>query len=168
MQVIHPCCCGLDAHAKTVVACLINHGKRRSGQTTKGSPYLRAALTQAAWAAAHTKGTYLAAQYHRLIRRMGRNKALVAVAHSLLVILYHVLTLGLPMLVVGHPAEGSGRGIDGGARVVRVQHLGAQRFEVWRAQEVPGSPSKGTPRRRAARYRLTRIERREDVQSVER
>jgi transposase len=66
-------------------------GKRRSGQTTKGSPYLRAALTQAAWAAAHTKETYLAAQYHRLIRRMGRNKALVAVAHSLLVIVYHVL-----------------------------------------------------------------------------
>jgi transposase len=63
-------------------------GKRRSGQTTKGSPYLRAALTQAAWAAAHTKETYLAAQYHRLIRRMGRNKALVAVAHSLLVIVY--------------------------------------------------------------------------------
>lgn len=65
--------------------------KRRSGQTTKGSPYLRAALTQAAWAAAHTKGTFRAAQYHRLIRRMGRNKALVAVAHSLLVIVYHVL-----------------------------------------------------------------------------
>ncbi len=66
-------------------------GKRRSGQTTKGSPYLRAAITQAAWAAAHTKNTYLAAQYHRLIKRMGKNKALVAVAHSLLVIAYHVL-----------------------------------------------------------------------------
>ena len=66
-------------------------GKRRSGQTTKGSPYLRAAITQAAWAAAHTKNTYLAAQYHRLIKRMGKNKALVAVAHSLLVIVYHVL-----------------------------------------------------------------------------
>jgi transposase len=66
-------------------------GKRRSGQTTKGSPYLRAAITQAAWAAAHTKETYLAAQYHRLIKRMGKNKALVAVAHSLLVITYHVL-----------------------------------------------------------------------------
>lgn len=66
-------------------------GKRRSGQTTKGSPYLRAAITQAAWAAAHTKNTYLAAQYHRLIKRMGRNKALVAVAHSLLVSVYHVL-----------------------------------------------------------------------------
>lgn len=66
-------------------------GKRRSGQTTKGSPYLRAAITQAAWAAAHTKNTYLAAQYHRLIKRMGKTKALVAVAHSLLVITYHVL-----------------------------------------------------------------------------
>ena len=66
-------------------------GKRRSTQTTKGSPYLRTALTQAAWAVAHTKQTYLAAQYHRLARRMGRKKALVAVAHSLLVIVYHVL-----------------------------------------------------------------------------
>jgi transposase len=66
-------------------------GKRRSGQTMKGNPYLRAAITQAAWAAAHTKSTYLAAQYHRLIKRMGKNKALVAVAHSLLVIVYHVL-----------------------------------------------------------------------------
>jgi len=66
-------------------------GKRRAGQTTKGSPYLRAAITQAAWAAAHMKNTYLAAQYHRLIKRMGKNKALVAVAHSLLVIVYHVL-----------------------------------------------------------------------------
>lgn len=66
-------------------------GKRRSGQTMKGDPYLRAAITQAAWAAAHTKNTYLAAQYHRLIKRMGKNKALVAVAHSLLVIVYHVL-----------------------------------------------------------------------------
>ena len=65
--------------------------KRRSGQTTKGSPYLRAAVTQAAWAAVHTKNTYLAAQCQRLIRRMGKNKALVAVGHSLLVIIYHVL-----------------------------------------------------------------------------
>lgn len=66
-------------------------GRRRSGQTTKGSPYLRAAITQAAWAAAHTKDTYLAAQYHRLLKRVGKNKALVAVAHSLLVSVYHVL-----------------------------------------------------------------------------
>jgi transposase len=55
-----------DAHlASWVGVCPGNNesaGKRRSGQTTKGSPYLRAAITQAAWAAAHTKNTYLAAQ----------------------------------------------------------------------------------------------------------
>lgn len=66
-------------------------GKRKSGKTTKGSVYLRAALVQAAWAAAHTKETYLAAQYRRLVKRMSKKKALVAVGHSLLVIVYHVL-----------------------------------------------------------------------------
>jgi transposase len=66
-------------------------GKRKSGKTTKGSVYLRAALVQAAWAASHTKQTYLAAQYRRLVQRMGKKKALVAVGHSLLVIIYHVL-----------------------------------------------------------------------------
>lgn len=66
-------------------------GKRKSGKTTKGSRYLRAALVQAAWAASRTKGTYLQAQYQRLVKRMGKNKALVAVGHSILVICYHVL-----------------------------------------------------------------------------
>jgi transposase len=66
-------------------------GKRKSGKTTKGSRYLRAALVQAAWAATHQKGTYLAAQYKRLVRRMGKKKALVAVGHSILVMGYHVL-----------------------------------------------------------------------------
>src|SRR5438552_9657565 len=66
-------------------------GKRKSGQTTKGSRYLRAALVQAAWAASHQKGTYLAAQYKRLVKRTGKKKALVAVGHSMLVIVYHVL-----------------------------------------------------------------------------
>jgi transposase len=66
-------------------------GKRKSGKTTKGSRYLRAALVQAAWAASHQKGTYLAAQYKRLVKRMGKKKALVAVGHSILVSAYHVL-----------------------------------------------------------------------------
>jgi transposase len=66
-------------------------GKRKSGKTTKGSPYLRAALVQAAWAASHSKRTYLAAQYYKLVKRMGKKKALVAVGHSILVIVYHVL-----------------------------------------------------------------------------
>lgn len=66
-------------------------GKRKSGKTTKGSRYLRAALVQAAWAASHQKETYLAAQDKRLVKRMGKKKALVAVGHSILVIAYHVL-----------------------------------------------------------------------------
>ena len=66
-------------------------GKRRSGKTTKGSIYLREALVQAAWAASHTKQTYLAAQYRRLAKRLGKKKALVAVGHSLLVMIYHVV-----------------------------------------------------------------------------
>lgn len=66
-------------------------GKRRSGKTTDGNPYLRSAMVQAAWAASHTKNTYLAAQYHRLARRVGKKKASIAVAHSILVIIYHML-----------------------------------------------------------------------------
>jgi len=66
-------------------------GKRQSGKTTKGSRYVRAALVQAAWAASHQKGPYLAAQYKRLVKRMGKKKALVAVDHSILIIAYHVL-----------------------------------------------------------------------------
>jgi transposase len=76
-------------------------GKRKSGKTTKGSRYLRAALVQAAWAASHQKGTYLAAQYKRLVKRMGKKKALVAVGHSMLVIAYHVLQTRTPYQELG-------------------------------------------------------------------
>jgi len=69
-------------------------GKRSSGKTRKGSPWLRACLVQAAHAAARTKATYLAAQYRRLAARRGRAKAAVAVAHSILIIVYHLLTEG--------------------------------------------------------------------------
>jgi transposase len=66
-------------------------GKRKSGKRTKGSAYLREALVQAAWAATRSKETYLAAQYQRLVRRLGKKKALIAVGHSILIIVYHVL-----------------------------------------------------------------------------
>ena len=69
-------------------------GKRSSGRTRRGNPYLRAALVEAAHAAGHTKATYLAAQFHRLTARRGRKKAAVAVAHTILVIVYHLLTRG--------------------------------------------------------------------------
>ncbi len=66
-------------------------GKRLSGRTRKGSPWLRSALVEAAHAAIHTKDSYLSAQYHRLVLRRGGKKATIAVGHTLLVIVYHVL-----------------------------------------------------------------------------
>jgi transposase len=66
-------------------------GKRRSGKTTKGSQWLRTTLVQVAWAASHTKETIFSACYHRWAKRMGNKKALVAVAHKILVVVYHLL-----------------------------------------------------------------------------
>ncbi|HEU4387466.1 MAG TPA: IS110 family transposase [Blastocatellia bacterium] len=66
-------------------------GKRLSGKSRKGNRYLRSALVQAAWAATHTKQTFLSTMYHRLVRRLGKRKALIAVAHALTVIIYKVV-----------------------------------------------------------------------------
>jgi transposase len=76
-------------------------GKRLSGAITGGNPYLRAILAQVAWAISHTKDNYLSAQYHRLARRLGRKKAIVALAHSVLVIIYHVLRTKQPYTELG-------------------------------------------------------------------
>jgi transposase len=67
-------------------------GKRRSGRTRKGNQWLRSGLLQMAWAASRTKNTYLAAHFRRLSARRGAKRAAVAVSHSMLVIIYHVLT----------------------------------------------------------------------------
>jgi transposase len=69
-------------------------GKKKSGKTTKGSRWLRAALTQAAWAASHKKGSYFQAQYRRLAGRRGKKRAIIAVAHSLLVVIHRILSTG--------------------------------------------------------------------------
>lgn len=66
-------------------------GKKKSGKTTKGSKWLRATLAQSAWAASRKKGSYFQAQYRRLAGRRGKKRALIAVAHSLLIVIYHVL-----------------------------------------------------------------------------
>lgn len=76
-------------------------GKRKSGRTTKGSRWLRQALVQAAWAATHTRKSYLAAQYRRLARHRGRKRALVAVGHSILRIVYHMLKYNLDFQELG-------------------------------------------------------------------
>ena len=70
----------------------ITGGKRGSGKTTHGDVWLLDILTQCAWAAAHTRDTYLSAQFWRLARRIGKKKAVIAVAHSILVICWHLLT----------------------------------------------------------------------------
>jgi transposase len=69
-------------------------GKRHSGRTRKGNVWLRTTLVQVAWAASHTKHTYLSAQYRRLASRRGKKRALMAVGHTILVIIYHLLKEG--------------------------------------------------------------------------
>ncbi len=68
-------------------------GKRRSGKTRHGNRWLVGALGTAAMAAARTKDTtYLGARYQRLMRRVGKKKALVAIEHSILIAVWHMLT----------------------------------------------------------------------------
>lgn len=66
-------------------------GKRLSGKTRQGNVHVRAILGEVAWSITHTSGTYLAALYHRIARRRGKQKAILAVAHSVLVSLYYML-----------------------------------------------------------------------------
>ena len=77
-------------------------GKKRSGKTTKGSRWLRQALVQAAWAASHKKDSYFSAHARSLMRRRGRKRGLVAVAHSLLIVIYHMLQRGSEYQDLGH------------------------------------------------------------------
>ncbi len=66
-------------------------GKRYTGKTGRGSRWIRSALVQAAHAAVRTKDSHLAAVYRRLVVRRGHKKAIIAVAHRLLVAIYHML-----------------------------------------------------------------------------
>jgi transposase len=74
--------------------CPGNHesaGKHLSGKTRKGSQWLRTALVEAAHAASHCKECYLSAHYHHIAVRRGKKRAAVALGHTLLVIIYHVI-----------------------------------------------------------------------------
>lgn len=66
-------------------------GRNRSAKTPPGNKYLKSALVQAAHAVSHTRDNYLAAQFRRIARRRGQKRAAIAVAHSILVIAYHML-----------------------------------------------------------------------------
>lgn len=67
-------------------------GKRKSGKTRRGNNYLKAALTEAAWAASKTKDTAIGEKYHNIARRRGKNRAIVAIAHQMLRDIYHILS----------------------------------------------------------------------------
>jgi len=69
-------------------------GKRISGVTGKGNRWLRSALVEAAWMASRSKDSYLSSQFKRISVRRGAKRAALAVAHSILVIMYHILSRG--------------------------------------------------------------------------
>jgi transposase len=69
-------------------------GRRRSGKTRKGSPWLRSVLVEAAWAAARTRSSYQRTRYFRIRGRRGPKKAAIAVGHALIVCVYHLLRYG--------------------------------------------------------------------------
>jgi transposase len=100
-------------------------GKRYSGQTRKGNKWLRQALMEAAHGAIRTKDTYLTAQYRRLAARRGKKRALVAVAHSILTIVYYVLTRREPYRELGgnYFDERDRKAVER-RLVARLEHLG--------------------------------------------
>jgi transposase len=76
-------------------------GKRKSGRTGKGNPWIKSALIEAVKAASRTKDKYLPAQYRRLAARRGKKRASVAVAHTILNSIYYMLSDGLPYHELG-------------------------------------------------------------------
>ena len=76
-------------------------GKRKSGKTRKGSDILKATLIECAKSAGHLKDTYFSAQYSRIAARRGKNRATVAVAHSILTIVYHMMKANVPYQELG-------------------------------------------------------------------
>ncbi len=116
-------------------------GRQRSGRTRKGNTWLRAALVQAAKAAARMKHTALAARYHRIAARRGAKKATIALAHTLLVIAYHVILRREPYHELG---EDYLNRLEPEARAKRlVRQLGRLGFEVALRRTENGSPITG-------------------------
>lgn len=77
--------------------CPGNHqsgGKRKAARCPDGNRWLRGLLTQTGWAASHTKATYFTGQYHRLVKRRGKKRAVLALGHSQLVIAFHLIRDG--------------------------------------------------------------------------
>jgi transposase len=100
-------------------------GKRASGKTRKGNRFLRTTLVQAAHAAARTKGTYLSAQYRRLAARRGKKRAILALAHSMLMMAYYMIQRQEPYREAGADFFDRLQPEDTARRLVkRLEHLG--------------------------------------------
>ena len=76
-------------------------GKRKSGRTNKGNKTLKSMLVQCAKSAKRVKGSYFSSQYSRIAARRGSNRAAVAVAHSILTVIYHILKERVPYRELG-------------------------------------------------------------------
>lgn len=76
-------------------------GKRKYGKTTKGNKSLKTMLVQCAKSAKNVKSSFFSAQYQRIAMRRGKNRATLAVAHSMLIAIYHVLKTGTPFKDLG-------------------------------------------------------------------
>ena len=76
-------------------------GHRKHGKTTKGNKALKTILTQCAKSASSVKKSYFSAQYQRIAARRGKNRATLAVAHSMLIAIYHMLKNNVPFCDLG-------------------------------------------------------------------
>lgn len=103
-------------------------GKSRPAKTRKGNPWLKRALTEAGWAASRSKHSYLASLYRRMAARKGRKRAVVAVGHAILIIVYYMLSRGVPYQDLGE-AYFDERDREG-ARRSAVRRLQALGYEV--------------------------------------
>jgi transposase len=100
-------------------------GKRGSGKTTKGNKALKATLAQCTKAAVKCKGSFFSAQYHRIVPHRGKSRATIAVAHSMLIAIYHMLKDGVAFKDLGadyYDKQDSERKIRGYLK--RLQSLG--------------------------------------------
>jgi len=119
-------------------------GKRRSGKMRKGNPWLRAALCEAAWAASRSKGTYLAALYRRMAGRKGHKRAIVAVAHAILIIAYQMLNNNQPYRELGENYFDNIKPEKTADRLVRrLQKMGYQVF-IQKPAAGKGAPATTT------------------------
>ena len=74
---------------------------KKSGRTNHGNKIVKSLMTEVAWAATRTKGTFFNARYHKLAARRGSKKAIIAVGHSILKVVYHVLKDGVEYRELG-------------------------------------------------------------------